>query len=103
MTLLDRLSTGWKPWFVLFILTFGAAAPGVFNLPALDRDESRFAQASKEMLEEQDYIRIQYQDELRNKKPAGIHWLQAASTADLRARRLVVLTLSRVYYMRVVV
>ena len=81
MTLLDRLSTGWKPWFVLFILTFGAAAPGVFNLPALDRDESRFAQASKEMLEEQDYIRIQYQDELRNKKPAGIHWLQAASTA----------------------
>ena len=81
MTLLDRLSTGWKPWVVLFILTFGAAAPGVFNLPALDRDESRFAQASKEMLEEKDYIRIQYQDELRNKKPAGIHWLQAASTA----------------------
>ena len=35
----------------------------------------------KEMLEEKDYIRIQYQDELRNKKPAGIHWLQAASTA----------------------
>ena len=81
MTLLDRLSTGWKPWVVLFILAFGAAAPGVFNLPALDRDESRFAQASKEMLEEKDYIRIQYQDELRNKKPAGIHWLQAASTA----------------------
>ena len=31
---------------LLFVLTFGAAAPGVFNLPALDRDESRFAQAS---------------------------------------------------------
>ena len=46
-----------------------------------DRDESRFAQASKEMLEENNYIVIQYQDELRNKKPAGIHWLQAASTA----------------------
>ena len=81
MTILDRLSTGWKAWLILFVLTFGAAAPGVFNLPALDRDESRFAQASKEMLEEKDYIRIQYQDELRNKKPAGIHWLQAASTA----------------------
>ena len=83
MTLLDRLSTGWKPWVILFVLTFGAAAPGVFNLPALDRDESRFAQASKEMLEEHDYIRIQYQDELRNKKPAGIHWLQAGATAVL--------------------
>ncbi|MCA8900939.1 MAG: glycosyltransferase family 39 protein [Hyphomonas sp.] len=81
MSLLDRLSTGWKAWILLFLITFGAAAPGVFLLPALDRDESRFAQASKEMLEEHDYIRIQYQDELRNKKPAGIHWLQAASTA----------------------
>jgi 4-amino-4-deoxy-L-arabinose transferase-like glycosyltransferase len=81
MTVLDRLSTGWKAWVILFVLTFGAAAPGVFLLPALDRDESRFAQASKEMLEENNYIVIQYQDELRNKKPAGIHWLQAASTA----------------------
>ncbi|HRJ01694.1 MAG TPA: hypothetical protein PKV67_13095, partial [Hyphomonas sp.] len=81
MTVLDRLSTGWKAWVLLFVLTFGAAAPGVFLLPALDRDESRFAQASKEMLEEENYIVIQYQDELRNKKPAGIHWLQAASTA----------------------
>jgi 4-amino-4-deoxy-L-arabinose transferase-like glycosyltransferase len=81
MTVLDRISTGWKAWIILFLLTFGAAAPGVFLLPALDRDESRFAQASKEMLEENNYILIQYQDELRNKKPAGIHWLQAASTA----------------------
>jgi 4-amino-4-deoxy-L-arabinose transferase-like glycosyltransferase len=81
MTLLDRISAGWKAWVILFLLTFVAAAPGVFTLPALDRDESRFAQASKEMLEEGDYIRIQYQDELRNKKPAGIHWLQAATTA----------------------
>ena len=81
MTVLDRLSTGLKAWIILFLLTFGAAAPGVFLLPALDRDESRFAQASKEMLEENNYIVIQYQDELRNKKPAGIHWLQAASTA----------------------
>lgn len=81
MTVLDRISTGWKAWIILFLLTFGAAAPGVFLLPALDRDESRFAQASKEMLEEDNYIVIQYQDELRNKKPAGIHWLQAASTA----------------------
>jgi 4-amino-4-deoxy-L-arabinose transferase-like glycosyltransferase len=83
MTVLDRISTGWKAWVILFLLTFGAAAPGVFLLPALDRDESRFAQASKEMLEENNYILIQYQDELRNKKPAGIHWLQAASTALL--------------------
>ena len=56
MTLLDRISTGWKAWVLLFVITLGAAAPGVFNLPALDRDESRFAQASKQMLESGDYI-----------------------------------------------
>lgn len=83
MTLLDRLSSGWKAYLLLFAVTFLAAAPGVFNLPALDRDESRFAQASKQYLETGDYLIIRYQDEFRNKKPAGIHWLQAGSTAML--------------------
>jgi len=81
MDMIDRLSEGWKAWVLLLFITMGAAAPGVFSLPALDRDESRFAQASKQMLETGDYIRIRYQDELRNKKPAGIHWLQAGTTA----------------------
>lgn len=83
MTWLDRLSTGWKAYLLLFAITFTAAAPGVFNLPALDRDESRFAQASKQYIETGDYLIIRYQDEFRNKKPAGIHWLQAGSTALL--------------------
>ena len=80
MTLLSRLSNGWKPWVLLCLLTFCASVPGIFMVPALDRDESRFAQASKQMLETGDFIQIRYQDEGRNKKPAGIHWLQAAST-----------------------
>ncbi len=83
MDVLDRISRGWTAFILLFAITFGAAAPGVFTLPSLDRDESRFAQASKQMLETGDYIRIRYQDQLRNKKPAGIHWLQAGSTALL--------------------
>ncbi len=80
MDMLDRLSSGWKAWFILFAITFTAAAPGVFNLPALDRDESRFAQASKQYIETGDYLIIRYQDEYRNKKPAGIHWLQSGAT-----------------------
>ena len=80
MPLLDRISSGWKAYLILFAITFTAAAPGVFNLPALDRDESRFAQASKQYIETGDYLIIRYQDEYRNKKPAGIHWLQSAST-----------------------
>ncbi len=81
MDWIDRLSQGWKAWVLLATLTLASAAPGVFALPAFDRDEARFAQASKQMLETGDYIQIRYQDEYRNKKPAGIHWLQAGSTA----------------------
>jgi 4-amino-4-deoxy-L-arabinose transferase-like glycosyltransferase len=83
MDMLDRLSSGWKAWLVLFAITFTAAAPGVFNLPALDRDESRFAQASKQYIETGDYLIIRYQDDYRNKKPAGIHWLQSGATQVL--------------------
>ena len=78
---LDGLAKGIRAYIILFSLTLIAAAPGVFTMPALDRDESRFAQASKQMLETGDYIVIRYQDEQRNKKPAGIHWLQAGTTA----------------------
>lgn len=81
MNILNNLSSKWAAWIVLFALTFSASVPGVFMLPALDRDESRFAQASKQMIESGDYIRLRYQDELRNKKPAGIHWMQAGATA----------------------
>ena len=79
--ILDELSKGIRAYVLLFCLTLVASAPGVFTMPALDRDESRFAQASKQMLETGDYLQIRYQDGLRNKKPAGIHWLQATTTA----------------------
>ena len=47
------------------------------TVPPIDRDESRFAQASKQMLESGDYVTVRFQDELRAKKPAGIYWLQS--------------------------
>jgi 4-amino-4-deoxy-L-arabinose transferase-like glycosyltransferase len=47
----------------------------------VDRDESRFAQATSQMLETRDFVQIRFQDEPRNKKPIGIYWLQAASAA----------------------
>lgn len=53
--------------------------PGFFTLPPIDRDEARFAQASKQMVESGDYLDIRVQDTPRYKKPIGIYWLQAAS------------------------
>ncbi len=55
--------------------------PGIAAIPPLDRDEARFAQATRQMLETGDFLRIRFQDEARNKKPAGIYWLQAAAVS----------------------
>ncbi|MBV9567915.1 MAG: glycosyltransferase family 39 protein [Hyphomicrobiales bacterium] len=55
--------------------------PGFAGLPPMDRDEPRFAQASKQMLETGNFVSIRFQGEARNKKPVGIYWLQSASVA----------------------
>jgi 4-amino-4-deoxy-L-arabinose transferase-like glycosyltransferase len=48
-------------------------------MPVLDRDEGRFTEASSEMMETGDYVVIRYHEDLRNKKPVAIHWLQSAA------------------------
>ncbi len=50
---------------------------GILRLPVMDRDEARFATASKTMLIDGDYIDIKMVDEKRYKKPIGIYWSQA--------------------------
>jgi 4-amino-4-deoxy-L-arabinose transferase-like glycosyltransferase len=52
--------------------------PGFFTIPPIDRDEARFAQATKQMVESGDFIDIRFQDDVRYKKPVGIYWLQTA-------------------------
>ncbi len=66
---------------VAALLVLVAALPGLMRLPPLDRDESRFAQATAQMLETRDFVDIRFQDEPRDKKPVGIHWLQAAAVS----------------------
>ncbi len=69
----------------LVVLSLVIFLPGFTGLPPMDRDEPRFAQASKQMLETHDFISIRFQDEARNKKPVGIYWLQSASVAVAEA------------------
>ncbi|BCB19247.1 glycosyltransferase family 39 protein [Bosea sp. ANAM02] len=64
---------------VLLLLSLAAFLPGFSTLQPLDRDEPRFAQASKQMLETGDFVDIRFQDEARHKKPVGIYWLQSAA------------------------
>ncbi|MGC8536249.1 MAG: ArnT family glycosyltransferase [Rhizomicrobium sp.] len=77
----DRLAS--RPFTVLLLICLLAWLPGFFSLPVLDRDEARFAQASKQMVQSGDWINIRFGQEPRYKKPAGIYWLQATATKVL--------------------
>jgi len=70
---------GLKQYVGLILLCVVLYTPGLTTLPPVDRDEARFAQATRQMLESRDFIRIRFQQKPRHKKPIGIHWLQALS------------------------
>jgi 4-amino-4-deoxy-L-arabinose transferase-like glycosyltransferase len=86
MTLKDlvgQLTSRRRAPFVAALVALLASLPGLFTLPPMDRDESRFAEASAQMLESGDFTNIMFQDEPRYKKPIGVYWLQAASVKVL--------------------
>lgn len=82
---MDRLPGAHRPRLWLTLICLLLWLPGFFTLPPGDRDESRFAQATRQMVESGDYVRIRFGEVERNKKPAGIHWAQAASVHALEA------------------
>jgi 4-amino-4-deoxy-L-arabinose transferase-like glycosyltransferase len=86
--LLTRATTGRRPWLILPLLCLLLWLPGLFTVPPTDRDESRFAQATKQMLETHDYVRIRNGAAARNQKPIGIYWLQLPFAAAARALHL---------------
>lgn len=69
------------PHLVLLVLCASLYLPGIAAIPPIDRDEARFAQATRQMLDTHDYVNIRFQNEPRNKKPVGIYWLQAAAVS----------------------
>ena len=77
--MIEGAAQGWRPYALLALLCLALYVPGMAALPVFDRDEARFAQATRQMLESGDFLHIRFQDEARNRKPAGIYWLQAAS------------------------
>ncbi len=69
----------------LAVVALLAFAPGQFALQPMDRDEPRFAQATKQMLETRDFVDIRFQDDARHKKPVGIYWLQSVAVSAASA------------------
>ncbi|MBF96916.1 MAG: Undecaprenyl phosphate-alpha-4-amino-4-deoxy-L-arabinose arabinosyl transferase [Alphaproteobacteria bacterium MarineAlpha9_Bin4] len=61
--------------FLSLIINFST----INTFPVLDRDEARYVQSTKQMLETGNYNSIKFKDDLRSKKPIGIYWLQSIS------------------------
>jgi 4-amino-4-deoxy-L-arabinose transferase-like glycosyltransferase len=64
---------------LLVFVALCAFLPGFTAIPPVDRDEVRYAQASKQMMETGNYIDIRFQKEPRYLQPVGIYWLQVAA------------------------
>jgi len=64
------------------LLFFGCVAfhvLGTWSLPLIDRDEPRFAEASREMIERGNYIVPYFNNQVRLDKPPLTYWAQVAS------------------------
>jgi 4-amino-4-deoxy-L-arabinose transferase-like glycosyltransferase len=66
-------------YLLLIFVCLVSFVPGIASIPPLDRDESRYIQATHQMAETGDYVDIRFQDASRYKKPIGIYWLQSAA------------------------
>ncbi len=75
-------------WAVLVLICCAFFLPGLVSLPPTDRDESSFAQATKQMIETGNYIDIRLQNEPRYQKPIGIYWLQSVAVRWLNPAHL---------------
>jgi len=71
------MSSRWLSF--LFLAFLGLYAVGDWALPLIDRDEPRFAEASREMLERGDFIVPYFNNQTRFDKPPLIYWLQDAA------------------------
>lgn len=63
----------------LAVLTLILLCAGNHSLPLIDRDEPRFAEASREMLQNGDWILPRFNNLPRYDKPPLIYWMQASS------------------------
>jgi 4-amino-4-deoxy-L-arabinose transferase-like glycosyltransferase len=64
---------------ILFFACVVVHILGTWSLPLIDRDEPRFAEASREMIERGNYVVPYFNNQLRLDKPPLTYWAQIAS------------------------
>jgi 4-amino-4-deoxy-L-arabinose transferase-like glycosyltransferase len=68
-----------RNYIVLFVGCLLFHLAGTWSLPLIDRDEPRFAEASREMRERADFIVPYFNNQFRFDKPPLTYWFQVAS------------------------
>jgi 4-amino-4-deoxy-L-arabinose transferase-like glycosyltransferase len=74
-----RLAPAIRKFTLLFLGCVLFHLPATWTMPLLDRDEPRFAEASREMLERGDYVVPFLNNRYRFDKPPFIYWTQTLS------------------------
>jgi 4-amino-4-deoxy-L-arabinose transferase-like glycosyltransferase len=69
----------WRTGLLLFLAVVALALPQAALLPLLDRDEPRFAEASREMLQSGEYAVPTFNHAPRYAKPPLIYWCQTVA------------------------
>lgn len=78
-SLFAQFASGWRGYVLIALIALASGLFGAGRMPVTDLDESRYAQASRQMIETGDYARIRLGEQDRTVKPIGVYWLQAAS------------------------
>ncbi len=68
-----------RNYIVLFVACLLFHTAGTWNLPLIDRDEPRFAEASREMRQRKDFVVPYFNNQFRFDKPPLTYWFQVAS------------------------
>jgi 4-amino-4-deoxy-L-arabinose transferase-like glycosyltransferase len=76
---MSRINSTTAKYAILFLGCVLFHIPGTWSLPLIDRDEPRFAEASREMIERGNYIVPHFNNQLRLDKPPLTYWAQVAS------------------------
>jgi 4-amino-4-deoxy-L-arabinose transferase-like glycosyltransferase len=75
----------WPGLAALVLLCLAVYLPGLWTIPVVDRDEARFAQASRQMAESGDWVIPRVVDTPRLNKPPLIYWAQGWTARLLTA------------------
>jgi 4-amino-4-deoxy-L-arabinose transferase-like glycosyltransferase len=76
---MSRINSSKGQYAILFFGCILFHVAGTWSIPLIDRDEPRFAEASREMIERGDYIVPHFNNQFRPDKPPLAYWAQVAS------------------------